>query len=149
MRLILRYRSRKGISGTLSSKCPKKITLPRGSTKDPNPTPNTTQSNSPSIPTMMTTSATMSSASHHSATTTSTNTLTPTIPINKLAFMHPLANNLSQQSDSSPTTHQPITVLKLRNTSNLHNAVPIATMSQSINPPIVTCNRNLYKSTHA
>lgn len=149
MRLMLRYRLRKGISGTLSSKCPKKITLPGGSTKVPNPTPNTTQSKSPSIPKMKTPSTTISSASHHWATKTSTKTLTPTIPIHKLAFIHPLANSLSRQFDSSPTTHQLITVLKLRNTSNSHNAVPIATMSQSINPPIITCNRNLYKSTHA
>ena len=149
MRLMLRYRSRKEISGTLSSKCSKKTILPGDSAKDPNPTPNTTQSKSPSIPKMMIPSATISSASHHWATTTSTKTLTPTIPIHKLAFIHPQANSLSRQSDSSPTTHQLITVLKLRNTSNLHNAVPIATMSQSINPPIVTCNRNLYKSTHA
>ncbi len=148
MRLMLRYRSRKGISGTLNSKCTKKITLLKGSTIDPNPTPNTTQSKSRSIPTMMTPSTTMSSALHRWATTTSTKTLTPTLPIRKLAFIHPLANSLSRQSDNSPTTHQPITVLKFSNTSNIHK-VPIATMSQSTNPPIFTCNRNLYKLTHA
>jgi hypothetical protein len=150
MRLMLRYHSRKGISGILNSKCPKKITLLKGSTIDPNPTPNTTQSKSRSIPTMMTPSTTMSSALHRSATTTLTKTLTPTLPIRKLAFIHPLANSLSRQSDNSPTTRQPITVRKFSNTSNSLNAVPIATMSQSIlPPPIFTCNRNLYKLTHA